>query len=120
VEPCADGEGDVRGVRDRRRTKNRPLNAFVEDGVLTIEIGVDVLAFACLHETTCREGRFENRVKTHIITDAAGFAGDVACEMLAEAEDGSSLLTKFFDEAINQAIDQGAEHFEPIEAESDR
>jgi hypothetical protein len=106
----------VRGVRDRRRTKNRPLNAFVENNVLTIEIGVDVLAWACLHDGA----QIVERGDDYVITNNEGFARDVVREMLDEAEDGSSLVTRFIDEAIEQAIDNGAEHFEPIEPESDK
>ena len=106
----------MRGLRDKRRTKNRPLNAFVENGVLTIEIGVDALAFACLHEGSGMRFRHED----YVITDNTGFAKDVVRSLLSEAEDGSSMLTALFDKAIEHAIDDGAEHFEPKEAESDK
>jgi hypothetical protein len=106
----------VRGVRDRRRTKNRPLNAFVENGVLTIEIGVDTLAFACLHTYEGEQQRHES----YAITDNAGFATDVARELLDEAEDGASMLTDLLDKAMERAIENGAEHYEPLEPESDK
>lgn len=106
----------MRGPRDRRRTKNRPLNAFVENDVLTIEIGVDVLAFACLHEGSGMRFRHED----YVITNNAGFAKDVVRALTHEAEDGSSMITALIDNAIEAATDDGAEHFEPKEPESDK
>lgn len=96
----------MRGLRDKRKTKNRSLTAFVENGVLTIEIGVDTLAFATLH---CMD---EDR-SDHVITDSAGFADDVVHELLDEAEDGSSIITRLFDNATAQALDQGSPHCVP-------
>lgn len=113
----------MRGPRDRRRTKNRPLNAFVENGVLTIEIGVETLAWSALHgsdEEPTVVNPMRLRKDSYVITNNEGFARDVACSLLSEAEDGSSMLTELFDKAIQEAIDDGAEHFEPIEPESDK
>lgn len=98
----------MRGPRDKRTTKKRPLNVFVENGVLTIEIGADVLAFAALHGSDK-----ECRVNTYVITDSVGLSRDVAREMLNEDEDGSSILTRFLDASINEAIEQGTEHLVP-------
>lgn len=106
----------MRGPRDKRRTKNRPMNAHVKNGVLTIEIGVDVLAHAALH----KEDGMRWLSDDYRITDNTGFAKDVVWSLLDEAEDGTSMLTALFDKAIEHAIDNGAEHFEPKEAESDK
>lgn len=104
------------GRRSLKRRRDTPLRARVTSGVLTIEIGVDTLAFSAIHspytyalagDRTTREG-LEERFK---ITNARGFALDVKRELFDEAEDGSSLLTKLLDDACVKAIEEGAEHF---------
>lgn len=45
------------------------------------------------------------------IEDKVGFANDVLGELLAEREDGSSLLTDLFDAASQNAIENGSEFF---------
>lgn len=100
--------------------RDLPLAVKVtSDGVLSIEIGVDTLAFAALRsEYACRCADDETGKPGMImpdtlfkITDAAGFARDVSDALTEEAEDGSSLLTKMLDDAARKAIEDGAEHF---------
>lgn len=103
----------MRGPKPKKGTprKARPLRAFVERGVLVIEIGIDTLAHATLHseyvDTLARD--LPGPGDAHFdITNAAEFADDVVHELVAEAEDGSSLITKLIDDATTSAIDQGS------------
>lgn len=94
------------------KAKDRPLRARMSGNVLTIEIGVDTLAFAALRSDYAwnlvgDDGR--TRPDTVFrIDDKREFARDVVRELLDEAEDGSSLLTKLFDDACVAAIEQGS------------
>lgn len=97
--------------------KNQPLIVKItKDGVLTIEIGVETLAFAALRSNfaySCADEfcRIDPRDKFEI-SDSYGFATDVCSELQDEAEDGSTLLTVLFDQACSKAIEQGSEFFQ--------
>jgi hypothetical protein len=102
----------------RTKPKHFPLSCTVtRDGRLRIEIGIEVLAFATpqaweehrhVGVAVDAVARPEERFS---ITDARGFAIDVRRELLAEREDGSSLLTGLFDGAAVRAIEEGSEFF---------
>lgn len=105
------------------KRRNKPLSVKItRDGVLTIEIGIETNAYAALHSeyaesllglTDRAKGR---RPDTRFsISNPRGFAFDVKRELLREAEDGSSLLTKLFDEATRNAIEDGSLHFHDSE-----
>lgn len=108
-----------------RKTKSRgrrgkPLTVKVtRDGVLAIEIGIDVNAFAALCSEYAwkladeKTGRPSATRPDHLfkITNARGFAVDMQRELTREAEDGSSLLTKLFDDAVRLAIEDGSQFF---------
>ena len=81
------------------------------DGVLRIEIGVESLAFAAVHGPLADRLDPELDDKRFRVTDAKGFALDVKHELLDEAEDGSNLVHRMLDAAIEQAVNQGSEHF---------
>lgn len=97
------------------------LCVSVEGGALCIRIGVNTLADAVLHspfvsdliDNSYSNGNFNlDQVHSRFqIEDKIGFANDVLVELLAEREDGSSLLTDLFDAASQNAIEQGSEYF---------
>ena len=95
--------------------KNIPLRCRVVQNVLTIEIGIDTLAHACL----CSEYAFslmverQERPNTRFrIDNKRKFANEVAHELTDElGEDGSTLLTNLFDKACEKAIEQGSTAF---------
>jgi hypothetical protein len=92
-----------------------PLHVEVRNGVLTIEIGVDALAFAALRAPFAWDmaGHGVDDPNPHdrfAIVDAGGFAVDVIRALTAE-EDGSTLLTDLLDAACKDAVEDGAEHF---------
>lgn len=78
--------------------KDKPLKAVVVEDVLTITIGVDTLAFA-------------DRVRTGLhVTDANGYANDVARELVQEDEVGATMLTDLLDKAMDAAVENGTIH----------
>lgn len=91
-----------------------PLTVAVDDGVLTIRIGVNVLAHSASYAEFANPWNEEKRayLRTFAITDAAGFAADAARAMLQEREDGSSLVTELLDKAMEAAVDDGSLHCE--------
>lgn len=109
-----------------RARKDLPLRASVVRDVLTIEIGVDVLAFSALASPFAWKllqeavgelttNRPDDRYR---IDDVHGFAKDNVRELLREEEDGSSPLTNLFDLVAQKAIEDGSEFF--ISPEDDR
>jgi hypothetical protein len=78
---------------------------------MTIEIGVDALAFAAVHSPDRWDEAMREPAERFVVTDAVEFAKDVVRELLDEAEDGSSLLTNMIDKACEQAIEQGSQFF---------
>lgn len=100
--------------------KHKPLSVKVtRDGVLTIEIGIDVNAFAalcsefawrCADEQTGKPGMTRPDA-LYKVTNARGFASEVKAALLEEAEDGSSLLTKVLDDASQKAIENGSQYW---------
>lgn len=94
------------------KPKNKPLKCNItRDGVLRIEIGVETLAHAAIRSdfvtNPCRSPYGEGFQVTH----ARAFAHDVRAELTDEDEDGSSILTRALDAALEQAIENGSEHF---------
>jgi len=90
--------------------KDRPLKTRVTNGVLRIEIGVNTLA-ECIAVGNAFH-KCDNSAKQYIrdfaIIDAVQFARDIARELEAEKEDGSSPLSMLFDQAAQSAIDDGS------------
>lgn len=89
----------------------RRLRCFVSRGVMTIEIGVDALAFAAIHSPDRWDEAMREPAERFAVTNATRFAKDVVHELLDEAEDGSSLLTNVIDAACEKAIEQGSQWF---------
>lgn len=87
---------------------------FIEDGVLTICIGVELIAHAAkLHPDLSEydagaESASQEWVEPEI-TDADQFAAAVLAELKSEEEDGTTLIHRAMDGAIINAIENGAE-----------
>ena len=91
--------------------KDKRLRVRVSRGVLTIEVGVGVLAHAATHLDWTPDGG-QAPAPAARVTNAGGFAVEVASALEDElGEDGSSILTTMLDQAIRRAIDDGAEYF---------
>ena len=93
------------------RRDQKPLACRVTNGALVIEIGIETLAHAFLRSDYAFELQGNDRDdprKRFRIDDKEEFATDVVRELLAEAEDGSSMLTKLVDEACKRAVEEGS------------
>lgn len=90
----------------------RPLTITIENGVMTIAVGLDVLAFATenhpdLYDAERDRGRYK-------VTDPALFCREVIHELHREEEDGTTAVHVMLDTAILNAISDGAEGVEEI------
>jgi len=91
----------------------KPLNLTVIDGVLRIEIGLDVLAFAAQSKlddehffaTSGEEVKSPDR-----IVDNAGFAKALIRQLSKEGDmDGSTPLTRLIDDMTMEVFESGDE-----------
>lgn len=87
--------------------RNIPLRCRLVERVLTIEIGIDILKGAAEHHDAFWQP--ETDKYSLVVKDPERFAKDVLTELLAEGEDGSTMVTKMLDAAIKEAVEQGAE-----------
>ena len=90
--------------------RHDPLKCCIEDGVLTIRIGVEVLANAVkfnpdLTDYDEKTGEWHEPE----ITDPDKFAVEVLRAVEAESEDGTTLVHIALDTAAMNAIENGAE-----------
>lgn len=88
----------------------QPLKVTVKDGLLRIEIGVNVLASAARFSDWANpfdEARDDN-IRTFAILDPAVLAIDVCNAMEREREDGSTPLSDFLDAMTQAALDDGS------------
>lgn len=84
------------------------LKCFVEDGVMTIQVGVEMIAYAAkLHPDLAEPGQGE-WIEPEI-TDADTFAEEVRRQLIYEEEDGSSTIQRALEDAILEAVENGAE-----------
>lgn len=101
--------------RKKKTPRDHALTVRVtREGVLTIEIGIDTLAHSAVHSPASWEamGPKQERPDTRFsVTNARGFATDVAGALLHEEEDGSSLLSDVLDAACTAAVDDGSLHW---------
>lgn len=87
--------------------KDTPLGVKIEDGQLVIRIGIDTLAFAYTEVFHQDKDELEQKIQV-IFPDKLEFAKDVMWEMTREDEIGNSPLTKFLDDMMAEAVNQGS------------
>jgi hypothetical protein len=92
----------------------RWAEAYIDGEHIVIRVPVSVLP--CALEQNPRDDSYYNVT----ITDRAGFGRDVARELNAEAEDGTTAIHEMFDRAMARAIDNGSEHVEIDERKPQR
>lgn len=85
-----------------------PLRSTVETYELTMKVGLNTIAFA-VSGNNLHVGDPKYKV-THL----RRFAHDIRAAMLREAEDGSTPLSDFLDEMVDEAIERGSEHVEEV------
>lgn len=90
--------------------RNTPLECSIADGVLTMKIGVDVIAHAVkLNPDLTVYDEKSGRYLEPAITDPDKFAQEVLGALRAESEDGTTLIHEALDKAAVNAIECGAE-----------
>lgn len=87
-------------------SKKAQLDVKVTNNKLVISIGLDIL----IHSVSGEIGDYK-------ITNKNGFVRDIVGELLCEQEDGTTLVHLMFDEAANNAIENGSEHCEEVSHE---
>jgi hypothetical protein len=90
--------------------RNDPLKCCIEDGVLTIRIGVQCLANAVkLNPDLTQYDEKTGEWNEPEITDPDKFALEVLRAVESESEDGTTLVHIALDAAAMNAIENGAE-----------
>ena len=94
--------------------------AVIRNGLIVISIDIDALPV--IVSGSCAEDGLDGLWR---VTDPETFAKEVVNALNDEAENGTTLVHKMFDQAFSNAIDQGAEGIEEcdedgFEAESAR
>lgn len=98
-----------------KRRKNKHLEVKLEKDVLTISIGIEMLAFAI--EAAPDLERFvedaeEMKYIAPKITNKTEFAKAIVAALKDEEEDGSTTVHRLLDKAAEHAIEWGAEGIE--------
>lgn len=95
---------------EERSKPEDSANAIIEDGAIVIRVPLDNLQAIMDGGYVCNA--YPERYK---VTDTEGFAKEVVRELNDEDEEGTTPVHKLFDAAINEALNQGAQHAEPHE-----
>lgn len=77
--------------------------AIIEDGAIVIRVSLDALPMVL--EGAWAMAKFDTRYK---ITDVGEFAKELVYALNREDEQGTTAIHKLFDQAILDAIEQGA------------
>lgn len=84
--------------------------AVIEDGSIVIRVALSALPTVV--EGSWASGALDTRWK---LTNIEEFADDLVYELNNEAEDGTTRIHQLFDDAINEALEQGARGIEEHE-----
>ena len=98
--------------RQSRDARDQPLSVEVEGNRLVISIGIATLAFAVEHAVGPPLTNYDYDTNDYVrtkVTDARVFANEVCGALLAEEEDGSTLLDRMLDQAAANAIGDGCD-----------
>lgn len=79
--------------------------AIIEDGAIVIRVQISALQMIMDGGFACNA--YDKRYR---VTDPEGFAKEIAGALNDEDEEGSTPVHKLFDAAINEALNQGAQH----------
>ena len=90
--------------------KSQQLKVVVEDGVLSISIGVDI------HCHACELGR-QYGLEGIVITNKEVFVQNVARQLKFESENGTTAVHELFDNAVSNMIEDGEEGVDLLEDE---
>lgn len=91
----------------KKKTGKNPLSVTVQDQQIVIKIGIATLEFAARSENG---GKLGEGTK---VTNLDSFAREIVHELIdVEEEDGSNLVHRMFDQAIDRVAENGAECLE--------
>lgn len=94
--------------------RNVGLEVEIIEGVLVISIGVETFGSVVQFNDDLTEVYDEKtgEFRSARVTDADLFAEAILYELNAESEDGTTIVHKMFDQAVENAIENGAEGIE--------
>lgn len=95
----------------------QPLKCRAARGAISISIGNQTLKHSAAMHPEFWDGETGPDVPNIKVTNAAVFAKEVVRQINREDEDGSTLLTRMFDEAMKQAVENGCEGVDHEEEE---
>lgn len=90
--------------------RKAPLSVSIKNGVFTVAIGVETLAWAFERCPDCQKYDDEEGVfmQDYLVLDPDDFAKDVKHEFEREEEDGTTPLHEFFDKMCMNAVEDGS------------
>lgn len=103
-----DGEFEISVKRIQKESKPVPLTCEAKAGSLTMRVGPESLKFAAENHPDF-DTEYDPDTTGVTVSDIDVFSREVAREINAEDEDGSTLLTRMMDTAIRQAVENGCE-----------
>lgn len=89
-------------------SKNYPLAVELGRGELTIRIGIETLAWAFNNRPSDQDPEDPNTKRVRVV-NAAAFAKDVLRALTKEDESGQSAVNQMLDDAMDAAVDDGAQ-----------
>lgn len=93
--------------------KSTGAQAVIQDGLIVISIEIDALPIIMSGSIASGDGAMADYL--YKVTDAEVFADDLRHALNHESEVGTTLIHKMFDQAMANAIDQGAEGVEELD-----
>lgn len=103
-------------MNDNREPRNTSLDVNIENGILSISIGVDALVEAVQANP---HSNFFGLVESMKVTDNDAFAEAILFSLQEEREDGATPVHIMFDRAAEHAIEQGCDGVEEVESNED-
>lgn len=88
-------------------SEDNNATAIIEYGSIVIRVDIATIQTVMDGGYSCNA--YPERYK---VTDTAAFAKEIVRELNSEDEEGTTPIHKLFDAAINEAINQGAQHVE--------
>jgi hypothetical protein len=108
-------------MKKPKSPKDQPLDCKLsKDGVLSISIGINTLAWALEHEEQNQVWSDSQKkfVGTHTVTNKRAFALDVLRELLDEQEDGTTRVHVFLEDVMESALNNGAQGVDMIDGDT--
>ena len=82
-----------------KENKDQLLKVEIKDNLLTISIGIETLVETCGQD-------YLDQFSEHQVTDYSVLAKEIKNELIDEEEDGTTLIHKAFDEAVENVIEK--------------